>query len=283
MTLPKRIEWPEKARIAVVLQVPCEQFEKATAYAGRMTNFPLLSKELLEKGLTDYLLMSHDEYGELGLSRLTELLDKHNVTASGVFSGLTVQRFQDVVKAFKKGVGGREVVAHSWAQDIRSYNLDKEQMRANVRKCVDIITKVTGERPVGWVSPGGQRGEHTLPVLAEEGFIWHGDYNNCDGPFTLESQGKKLAGMQVPYDINDTMYIEAKVPPSHYVEMFSRAFDVLYEAGGQVLGAVAHATVYGHPYGIWAYDQVIKYAKGFPKVWFATRRDVAEWYLKKYA
>ena len=91
-----------------------------------------------------------------------------------------------------------------------------------------------------------------------------------------------MVGMAVPFHTNDTMYVRGWVPPSHYVEIFSRAFDVLYEEGGQIVGAVAHTTIYGHPFGIWAYDQVIKYAKGFPDVWFTTRKEIAQWYLQNY-
>jgi hypothetical protein len=92
-----------------------------------------------------------------------------------------------------------------------------------------------------------------------------------------------MVGMSVPFHVNDVMYVRQRVPPSHYVEMFCRSFDVLYAEGGQVIGAVAHATIYGHPFGAWAYDQVIRYAKGFSQVWFATRREIAQWYLDHYA
>ena len=287
MARPQTIEWPEKARIAVALQVPFEQYERGSGLASKahladLVVIPTLPSELLAQGLPDLLMMSYDEYGERGLWRLTELLDEHNVTATGVFSGLAVERYPDVVKAFKQGGGGREICAHSWAQDIQSYRLDREQMRENVRKCIDVITKVVGDRPVGWVSPGGQQNEHTLPVLAEEGFLWHCDYANTDTPFLLEVGGKKMVGMAVPFHVNDVMYVRERVPPSHYVEMFCRSFDVLYEEGGQIIGAVAHSTIYGHPFGAWAYDQVIRYAKSFPKVWFATRQEIAEWYLKHY-
>jgi len=282
MTRPQQIEWPEKARIAVALQVPFEQFERRSHHVQNLVTVPTLPQDLVEQGVTDFLLRSADEYGERGLWRLVDLLDRHELTATGVFSGLAVERYPEVVKAFKQGAGGREICAHSWAQDIASYRLDREQMRANVRRCVDIITKVTGERPVGWVSPGGQQNEHTLPVLAEEGFLWHNDYANTDSPFILKVGGKKMVGMAVPFDINDTMYARARVPPSHYVEMFCRSFDVLYEEGSQIIGAVAHSTIYGHPFGVWAYDQVIRYAKSFPKAWFATRRQIAEWYLERY-
>ncbi len=283
MGRPQRIEWPNGARIAVVLQVALEQFEGAGwINADRMVTIPLLPRNLVEQGTPDLLLQSWDKYAELGMWRLVELINRHSVTATGVCSGLAVERYPDVVKAFKQGGGGREICAHSWAQDIDSFSLDREQTRANVRRCIDIITKVTGERPVGWVSPGGQYLEHTLPVLAEEGFLWHGDYANTDTPFILEVSGKKMVGMSIPWDVNDIGWTRARTAPSHYVEVFCRSFDVLYEEGGQILGAVAHSTIYGRPFGIWAYDQVIKYAKGFPKVWFTTRRQIAEWYLQQY-
>lgn len=280
----RRFEWPEGARIAVVLQVAFEQWEQASGsyveHARRLVRIPLVPKEVVEQGTRDLLLKSWDEYAELGMWRLVELLNKHNVTALGVCNGLAVERYPDVVKAFKQGGGGREICAHSWAQDVESFKLDRELMRANVRRCTDIITKVAGERPVGWVSPGGQHNEHTAAVLAEEGFIWHGDYANTDSAFIIEANDRKIVGMSLPWDVNDLMYVTARIPPSHYVEMFCRSFDVLYEEGGQVLGAVAHTVTYGRPHGIWAYEQVIKYAKSFPKVWFATRREIAEWCLQ---
>lgn len=279
----EKIEWPGGARIAVGLNVVLEQFEREAADVRDLVSIPLIPNELVKKGVPDLLLKSWDEYGEVGFWRLVDLLDKHNIPATGVFSGLAVERFPDMMKAFTKGGGGREICAHSWAQDIRPYNQDREQLRANIRKCVDVIKKVTGERPVGWISPGGQCGENMLPVLAEEGFIWHADYSTSDAPFIREAGGgKKLVGMTVPWDVNDVIYIRGQVPPSHYVEMFCRSFDVLYEEGGQIIGAAAHGTIYGRPFGIWAYDQVIRYAKSFPKVWFATRRQIAEWYLQRY-
>lgn len=284
MARPQKIEWPNGARIAVVLQVAFEQFEGALGVnAARMVVIPILPKFLADQGIPDLLLKSWDEYAELGMWRLIELIDKHNVTATGVCNGLSVERYPEVVKAFEQGGGGRELCAHSWAQDIYSFNLNREQTRANIRRCCDIITDVTGKRPVGWVSPGGQFLKHTAEVLAEEGFLWHGDYANSDAPFIINVGSKKMVGMSIPWDANDVGWTLSRMPPSHYVEVFCRSFDTLYEEGGQIVGAVAHATIFGRPFGIWAYDQVIKYAKSFPKVWFTTRQEIAEWYLQRYA
>ncbi|MFC2122531.1 polysaccharide deacetylase family protein [Bacteroidota bacterium] len=269
-----------------MLQVAHEQFEAVTTeyfnQAQRLTPLPLLPREMVESGKKDLVLKSWDEYAELGLRRITGLLDKHNVKGTLVCNGIAAQRYPDAVRLFKQGGGGREVCAHSWSQDLSPHVLNRQQMKDNARRCVETITKVAGERPVGWVSPGGQFNDHTPAVLAEEGYIWHGDYANTDSAFTIETESGKIVGMSLPWDVNDVMYIRMRIPPSHYVELFCRSFDILYEEGGQILPAVAHTCIYGRSFGIWAYDQVIKYAKSYPNVWFTTRQEIAEWYLEQY-
>lgn len=277
-----KVEWPNGARIAVVLQVPFEQFDKAAAFAQYLVNVPALPPEQVAAGQRDLLVRSWEEYCEIGMWRLIRLLDRHGVTATGVFSGIAAERYPEVTRAFV-GDLKREICAHSWAQDIHTYHLSDAEMTANVARCVDVIERIGGTRPVGWVSPGGQFRPSTTKILADGGFLYHGDYANSDAPFWIEVEGgRRLVGMSVPWDTNDTMQIRYGAPPSHYVEFFARSFDVLYEEGGQILGAVAHAGTYGRPPGIWAYDQIIQYAKKHDKVWFATRRQIAEWFAERY-
>jgi hypothetical protein len=42
-----------------------------------------------------------------------------------------------------------------------------------------------------------------------------------------------------------------------------------------------HPFLTGVPYRTKIVDEFIKYAKGFPDVWFAKRIEIAEWCLKK--
>lgn len=286
MVRAPRIQWPNGARIAVVLQVAFEQFDASNpAYinqASRLTSIPLLPKELVAQGQPDLLLQSWDEYADVGLRRITELLDRHDVPATLVCSGLAAERYPESVKAFHQGAGGREVCAHSWSQDLSPHTLTREQMRKNASRCADAIEKATGQRPVGWVGPGGQHNSDTPLALADEGFIWQGDFANSDAPFTIDAGGRKIVGMGLPWDVNDVMYVRFRTPPSHYVELFSRSFDVLYQEGGGILPAANHCTIYGRPFGVWAYDEIIKYAKSFPGVWITTRRAIAEYYLQHY-
>jgi len=281
--IPK-VEWPNGARIAVVMQVPFEQFSKGPHHGGSLVNVPILPEEVVRAGQEDLLFESWQQYAEVGMWRIAELLDRHEITAMGVFSGLSVERYPEATKHFVSGGKvRREACAHSWAQDIPTYALSSDQMRENIRKTVAVFERVLETRPVGWVSPGGQFKRDTPRLLADQGFIYHDDYANNDCVFPIDvGENRKFVGMSIPWDTNDTMHNQHGGSVSRYVELFSRAFDVLYEEGGQILGAVAHTATYGRPYGVWAYDQVIRYAKGHPKVWFTNRREIAEWYIKKY-
>lgn len=275
----ERYEWPNGARIAIVLQVPFELWSDRDE--DGLGFVPKLPQEILDAGHRDVLTESMQAYGgRVGMWRLIDLLNRHQVPAMGVFSGVAVERYPEIAQAFMEGAEGREICAHSWGQDVRSYRLPRDEMRANVRRCIDIMEKVVGERPYGYVSPGGQFLEETVEILAEEGFLYHGDYADTDSARIMDVVGRQLVAMSVPWEVNDySQYSLTYHPPSAFVEIFKRSFDVLYQEGGQVLGAVAHAAIYGRAFGVSAYDEVIRYAKSHPDVWFTNRRDIARWVL----
>lgn len=279
MPRPIRNVWPEDARIAVVLQVPLEVWDGADAFG--LTYVPKLPADRVRAGQPDLLTESFRRYaGEVGIWRLIDLIDRYQVPASGVFSGMAARDYPDVARAFLGGDSRREIAAHSWAQNVLTYELDADAMRANIRRTSEAIEAATGERPVGWVSAGGQFVEDTLSILAEEGFLYHGDYAHSDTAEVVEAGGRRIVQMSVPWDVNDYLqYAVSFNPPSAFVEMFRRSFDVLYREGGQIVGAVAHAGVYGHPFGVSAYEEIIDYALSKPDVWVTTRKAIAEWVL----
>ena len=266
-----------------MLQVPLEVWGDDVQYA--LSYVPKLPAEISAKGVPDLLTDSFKAYaGEVGIWRLIDLIDRYDVPAMGVFSGKAAEDYPDAAKAFREGHDRREVAAHSWAQDVYSFALDRDAMVQNVERTADAIEAAAGERPVGWVSPGGQFLPETVEILVESGFIYHGDYAHSDTADVIRVGDGKLVRMSVPWEVNDYWtWALTFQPPSVFVELFKRCFDVLYREGGQIVGAVAHAGLYGHPFGVSAYEEVIQYAKSFPDVWFTTRRDIARWVLEQDA
>lgn len=271
-------EWPNGARIAVVLQLPFETWsdEQELSILPRipLNERPPSGGELNESGIL-YAV-------NVGLRRLADLVDRYELPATVVANGSMAEKFPETLNAIVNGRIPREVCAHSWTQDDRSYRFTKEAFRDNVRRCTEALQSATGQRPVGWVSPAGLFAQHNVEVLAEEGFLYHGDYADTDSGRVIEVSGRRLVAQPVPWEVNDAeQYAFAFNPPSAYVEIFHRAFDVLYREGGQVLGAVAHASIYGRPWGTSAYQDIIRYALDHPAVWFATRRQIAEIILEQ--
>jgi len=279
---PKRT--PNNDRIIVCLQIAFEHYVGPTVGRG-LSIAPEFPQEAIDSGKVNLIGLSWQDYGgNAGMRRLMRVLDKHGVPATSAMSGVAVERYPDIVKDFTKA--GHEIIGHSWGQDVKEFALSEEEERKNIRRCVDIISQVGGERPYGWVSVGGQLSDRTLVLLAEEGFSFSLDFKDDDVPYIVEVEGHRLVAIPNPYDINDIQqYAVAGNPPEDYVSFFKHTFDVLYEEGleqPKIINAIVHPPLFGRPFGAWAYEEVIRYAKTFPNVWFARRREVADWVLSNY-
>jgi len=276
------VAWPDGARIAINFHLVLEQWAAAHVETGvRVT--PSFPRELVEAGQVDWATESWQSYGVYaGFYRLMDVLNEHGVKGSASISALAAETWPDLVREF---VGaGHEAAGHAYSQDLRMYRMSPDEERADIRRCVETFTRVTGERPIGWGSPGGQRSDLTPALLLEEGFLWSQDFRDDDVPYiALERDGRKLVAMPNSFEINDAVLMgRYGNPPSVYVEFFCRSFDRLYEEGARapkVLTALAHGTFFGRPFGGWALAECLRYAQKFPQVWIARRRDVAQWYL----
>jgi allantoinase len=282
MPMQSPLTWPQGARIAVLPQLI---FEAWVGNHAETRTIPKIPEEHLQAGVIDHNVNAWAAYGaEIGARRVFDLFRRYGLRATGIFSGAAVERFPEFCRRWVDA--GNEIAAHSYAQDIRIFPLGEDEERANARRCVDAMVQVTGQRPVGWNCPAGQRSEATTRILLEEGFYYSYDYKDDDRPHTAEViDGRRMAAVPKLFDINDvTNYSLAAHPPSVYVESFCRSFDILYEEGataGKMLSLSAHAAMYGRPFGVSALDECIRYARSFPGVWFATGKEVADWWFQQ--
>jgi peptidoglycan/xylan/chitin deacetylase (PgdA/CDA1 family) len=275
------IGWPNGARVAVVIGLALEAWQKLPPVSTAMT--PHFPQEALDRGLTDHATSTWQLYGgRTGFRRLRDVLAEYDCPGTLSLSALAAERWPEQVAQFV--ADGHEVMGHGYSQDMRMYFLDEEEERAEIRRCADIIQKVSGVRPVGWSSQGGQRSDNTPMNLLREGFIYEHDFRDTDVPYVVQQDGDaRLLAMPGTYEVNDAMLL-AKYgnAPSAYVEFFSRTFDRLYKEGEtepKMMTAIVHSTHFGKPFGAWALGECIRYAQQFDKVWFCRRRDIADWYL----
>ncbi|HEY7165828.1 MAG TPA: polysaccharide deacetylase family protein [Candidatus Binatia bacterium] len=270
---PKPIRWPNDAKIAVSFFVAFEAFERGSQYRE-------------SKDKPDYASLAYGEYGgKAGIWRIMDLFDRNGVKGSIDTNGRIAEDFPDALKALH--AAGHEIVAHGWVNDTALSSLDAAQEKALIRRTLDALDSVTGQRPIGWVSPGHRINEYTLRNFVDEGIVWTGDLPGPDNPECRIVDGKPLIIMpRLGYANDLSLIFRGKNPPQFYFDSFKAAFDCLYAEGQagepKLIDCLVHAHIGGRPNMIGVFEECVRYAKGFRDTWFATKGEIAKYYLNTY-
>lgn len=270
---PAPIEWPNNAKIAVSFFVAFESFINYSQYR-RGGDKP------------DYASLAYGEYGgKAGIWRVMDTLSRNNVKGTIDTNGRVAEQFPDALRELHRA--GHEIVGHGWANDIYLTSLEPEKEQELIRRTLDSIASVTGQRPVGWVSPGHRINAHTFDYLVDEGIFWTGDLPGPDIPEHRTINGKPLVIMpRLDYANDHSLVFHPKNPARFYFDSFKTAFDYLYAEGAagspKLIDALVHAHIGGRPNIIGVFEECIRYAKGFKDVWFCTKGEIAKWYLEHY-
>ena len=95
--------------------------------------------------------------------------------------------------------------------------------------------------------------------------------------------------VSIPYtsEVNDfTVFLRQGKDVDGAFAVFREQFDELYREGaesGRLMNIGLHPHVIGQPFRIRALRDFVAYARGFPDVWWATREEIAAWYLRHHA
>ena len=135
----------------------------------------------LKAGTPDRAAMTWGTYGgHAGVWRLLKILDENKVPATFCANAHALELAPEAARQIIRS--GPEVAAHCYLQDHLLADMTPEEERVAIRRSAAIVTSVTGHAPKGWLSSVLASSEHTERFVAEEGFLWSGDYNHIDQP-----------------------------------------------------------------------------------------------------
>ena len=271
--------WPGGKRVAVIFNIAYEAWSDGQAPGiGPMGN-------VLKPGFFDTNAHSWASFGMVrGIHRLLDYADKRGVKTSIMVNGVIAQRDPDTVRSLH--ARGHEVVNHSWGMDVIPVYFDEAQERENIRRNDEILTRVAGVKPKGWISPRGTGSLISPRLLAEAGYIHHGDCNDDDRPYVLDYNGKRIVAIPLTMDVNDLpTCIRYGHGPRHMLDAFTDTFTAMREreAVPLMLDVTAHTHVMGRPSGAWVYDEIMGIVAQHSDVWVTTREEMAEYVLKQTA
>ena len=129
------------------------------------------------------------EYGaRFGIRRLLDVLDRHDVKATVIASGLVAELFPESVREVR--VRGHELATHGWDQSMHPPVFKtKDEEKNSIAKSITAIEQASKERIVGYMSQGPRPTPNTLEICTELGFVWTADYSDSDVPYVIDVNG----------------------------------------------------------------------------------------------
>lgn len=268
--LPDDFRWPGGHKLAVIFNIAYEAWSDGQAPGiGPMGN-------VLKPGFFDTNAHSWASFGLVrGIHRLLAIAEKHGVKTSVMVNGVICERDPATVKRIAEL--GHEIVNHSWGMDVIPVYFDEAGEVANLRRNHDLLTQIAGVAPTGWISPRGTGSPISSRLLAEAGYLHHGDVNDDDRPYVMDFDGRRIVGIPLTMDVNDLpTCIRYGQGPRHMLDTFTDTYNAMQaEDVPLMLDVTAHTHVMGRPSGAWVYDEIMARVKAAGDVWICTREEMA--------
>jgi putative urate catabolism protein len=234
------------------------------------------------QGARDLSTESVYEYGSrAGFWRILRLFAERNMR----FTSWAVGRALELNPAAGKAMAeaSHEVASHGWRW-INYKDFTLEQELDHIRKAVRAIKDTAGRAPVGWYT--GRFGMNTLKaVLQHGGFLYSSDSYSDDLPYWVRVEGNPHLIIPYTLEVNDMKFAVAPgfSQGDGWLQAMKDAFDVLYAEGARspkMMSVGLHCRLAGRPSRAATLARFLDYVASKPKVWVATREEIARHWIK---
>ncbi|PCI48423.1 MAG: allantoinase PuuE [Alphaproteobacteria bacterium] len=274
---PPDPRWPDGARLAVQIVLNYEEGAESSVLNGDDGAEVFLSEIIGAAPVPGARHMSMEslyEYGSrAGVWRLLELFKKHDIPLTVFAVAMALEKYPEMAKAFLEY--GHEICSHGYRW-INYQNIPMEVERDHMRQAIDIIEKLTGERPRGWYT--GRTSPNTRKLVCEEGgFLYDADDYSDDLPFWTGDGGRPQLIIPYTLDANDMRFAAPQGfnCGDQFFTYLKDTFDVLYDEGGKMMSVGLHCRIIGRPGRIRALERFLEYITAKPDVWICRRIDIA--------
>jgi peptidoglycan/xylan/chitin deacetylase (PgdA/CDA1 family) len=223
------------------------------------------------------------EYGiRVGLWRFADVFDAAGIKATVALNSLVCEHFPRAVEEMKKR--GWEFMGHGTTNSESLAGMNPEREREVIQSVLKTIEQATGRKPRGWLGAGLAETYNTLDILAEEGVIYCGDWNNDDQPYPMKVKKGKLFSIPYCMEINDIpLFIRKGYTGEQYYRSVIDQFETLYadsKKQPRVMGIPLHPMITGQPLRIKYLERALAEMKKNDGVWFATGGEIIDAYQR---
>ena len=285
---PKRqpLVWPNGKRLVVQVTLNLEYWDmlkegEEPYYAGGPPALP----DPMPGNVLDVPNYSWREYGQRsGIWRLFDTFDEVGVPSSCTLNAkLCLERREIVDAAMERGW---ELVCHNYEQGdlLTNYQSDPLAEEELIENALKDYEEVVGKKSPGQLSSSLRSTPNTPEIIAKKGMKFICDYMNDEQPYLMNTDNGPIVAIPYSIEVNDFgFFLRRNFTTTQTLEMLKEQFDQLYEESattGKIMSVGLHPHVSGHPLRIRAIREFLEYAKSFDDVWWASREEIADWYLE---
>lgn len=263
--------WADGSRLVVSVSM---QFEAGGQPDRPESPFP----QNMLKGYKDLPATTWYEYGyKEGIPRMLDNWDKHGIKVTSHMVGSAVEKHPALAREIVQR--GHEAAAHGrdWSSQ---YMLPYEEEKQFIADGVEAVRKATGVTPVGYNANWLRRGDNTLNILQELGFLYHIDDLSRDEPFITKVNGSDF--VVVPYTLrcNDIQLVAGQwFSTDQFLQQIKMEFDQLYEESARrkrMMSISFHDRIGGTPQLVKATSELFAYMQKHAGVVFKRKDDIAK-------
>jgi putative urate catabolism protein len=284
---PPQAGWPGGARLAVQFVLNYEEGGESSILHGDPASESFLSEIVGARPWQGERHMSMEsiyEYGaRVGVWRLLELFRRKEIPLTLFAVAMAVERNPAVAEAAMKA--GHEICSHGYRW-IDYRDVPDEVERAHLAKAIQIQTRITGERPLGWYT--GRTSVNTRRLVVEDGgFLYDSDDYNDDLPYWTMVAGQPHLVVPYTLDANDMRFATPQGfnAGDQFFNYLRDSFDTLYGEGEttpRMMSVGLHCRLIGRPGRIKALERFMDHALSHQNVWFCRRIDIARHWRERF-
>ena len=284
--LPK-VEWPNKARIAVQIVLNYEEGAENCVLNGDKNSEVFLSEIIGAQPIKGRHMNMESlyEYGSrAGFWRLHNLFQEKEIPITIFGVGMALEKNPEICKAIIEA--DYEVASHGWRW-IDYQNIKKSEEKKHMQLAIKAHTKIFGKRPDGWYT--GRCSPNTRDLVMEDGgFLYDSDSYSDDLPYWESSNKKKQLIIPYTLDNNDMRFAtnQGFNTGDHFYSYLKDSFDTLYEEGRtnpKMMSVGLHCRLIGKPGRIQSLKKFLDYIQKHEDIWVCKRVDIAKHWIKNYS
>jgi peptidoglycan/xylan/chitin deacetylase (PgdA/CDA1 family) len=264
-----RYAWPDGQQCAAVLSFDFD------AESGFLFREP-------EKSRRSLAGLEERRFGpRVGVERILRMLDQLRLPATFFIPGWTAEHHRP--EALRIRDAGLEIGAHGNVHEAVD-GLDAAQEEAVMAAQLRILADQLRVRPAGYRSPSWDVNVRTPGILKAHGFLYDSSLMGDDVPYDLDTPHGRLVEVPVQWILDDAPLFRhvygatnAIADPARVFDLWSREFAGIYREGGCFV-LTCHPFIIGRASRIMLLEDLVRYLRSFPRVWFTTGEAIARWH-----